>query len=129
MIADVASLFLVTDDFAIAGTFSVPGLSGSFAVKVVMGEGSGALNTDMGVSDRMTVQAVLDRAVVQAGTLALLGAARDPQLGDLVTIASGALTGTWVVQRCTPDEGGALVCEAVRSDYIAPGGENVRRTA
>lgn len=129
MAADIASLFLATDDFAQTGTFSVPGVSGSFAVSVLMGDGTGLLNTGAGLSDRMTVQAVLSRATVQAGTLALLGAARDPQIGDLIIIASGNLAGTWIIQRCTPDEGGALVCESIRSDYLAPGGENVRRTA
>lgn len=124
MTADVASVFLDTDDFGESVTFTPNGAATSFACTVVPGDvdaGFGA--TPSGEADRRLCPFFASLAALRAGILGIESAVRDPQRLDSITFASGAFAGTWIVERCVADaDDGVMVYARLDDRFEVAGG-------
>lgn len=125
MAADVAALFLNTDDFAESVTFTPNGAASGFTCSVVPGDvdaGFGAAPS--GQADRRLCPFFASLAALRAGILGIELAVRDPTRLDTITFASGAFAGTWIVERCVPDADDGVMVYARLDDHFeiaAPG--------
>ncbi len=130
MAADLTALFMDTDEFADTaaytpnGTPTVPATT-TFSLAVVPGDVDPAyLPTVSGQAEQRTAQFIAVLSLIRAGILVVEGTARDPRRGDSLVFASGAYSGTWVVERFWSDLGGGvtLYCVAAVRNQVAGDG-------
>jgi hypothetical protein len=113
MAADLTALFLNTDEFADAATYTPNGTAISatttFSLNLVPGDVDPSfLPTVSGQQEQRAAQFVAVLSLVQAGILVVEGTSRDPRRGDSFVIASGAYDGTWLIERVWADIGGGV---------------------
>lgn len=110
MAADLAKLEAV-NDFGTTATVTPVGGSGDFSLFLTFGDHEVAPyeDQDLGEVEETFANATCSRADYQAGVVdAGVSAARDPERGDELVIASGADAGTWYVASAAADPGDGL---------------------
>ncbi len=127
MAADMDDVFLNQDEFADSARFTVKGVTDAFTLGVVIGDPvPGFIAIDGGQENRRPVSVYARQSTVRAGINTITGIARDPIKGDSIIIATGAYTGTWIVQTAQPDDGDAILMQCVGADLYAAGAKEAR---
>lgn len=109
MRADVADVFLSTEDLGQTATFTAHKVVGTVDVAVVVGDPQPSVSmVDPAMEEREIVVLFAKRTTMDAALVTLEAAARLPKRGDQLVIATGEDAGTYLVQYANYDSGGGV---------------------